>query len=108
MKFQRHIPNCAEVDPDDLVFKFDTVDQLLSDPWIKACSIAKTNFEYFWIPNEYSWCKVCLLGQWTENECPRWKVIGYLSEIPSELKKWLGGPIDEEKWKEAFINWNQL
>jgi hypothetical protein len=89
MKFQSHVPNYVDSPPAIPLQEFDSLIDILSDPWIKKWSEGKWFFRYCWSPNEGKWSKALLMCEWREGWFLRrtWWVLGYLDEIPN-LPKW--------------------
>lgn len=91
IRFQSHVPNWASTDPAVPKQEFDTIEQILSLPWVQGWNDPpQKDFAYYWSPNEGRWSKACLMAMWWDEEKQRntWWVLGYLSEVPTSLPKW--------------------
>ena len=77
-RVREHIPNFIESDSGPVTVEFETVEELLSIPWIKyfEAPIGRRRF--------YQWAKCgdCLMAEYSKGRF--WLVIGYL-ERPDEV-----------------------
>lgn len=88
MKFQSHMPNFMDFEPNIPLQEFKSIDELLAHPWIKKWERPeRKDFKYVWDANDGKWSKACLMATWIENDKPTWYVLGYMDEIPKELSK---------------------
>jgi hypothetical protein len=89
MKFKAHIPAFVDIDTNPCELERITIEEILNNKWIKQWNEPpKDDFKYCWSLNDGEWSKAILMAEWKENGKRTWWVLGYLSDIPSNLPKW--------------------
>ena len=94
--YQSRVPGFIDADPIIQKQEFASIEVLLEHPRIKSWNKGDKDFHFCWSISNGEWSKACLMAEWTNSKGKReWYVLGYLSEIPESLPKWVS-PTDEE------------